>query len=131
MPLQRLLSIVSAWSPPTPPFWCGEATHTGWGTDSPLASSSFSQRGDSKDCILSLRSVCHYRRTAVQAGVQTSGLSYPLLTYQSSRMMVWFMRSTSSVGLGVIRRGSELVHTIQLTEVCNKMACKGLPLITD
>ena len=36
-----------------------------------------------------------------------------------------------TIGLSMVRRGSQLLHSIQFTEVCYHMARKGLPLITD
>ena len=36
-----------------------------------------------------------------------------------------------AIGLSMVRQGSQLLHPIQLTEVCYNMACEGLPLITD
>ena len=81
--------------------------------------------------FLSLRNVCHCRWTAVPAGVQTSRAFLSSANLPIIRINGLVHALDLSVGLGVIRRGSELVHTIQLTEVCNKMACKGLPLITD
>ena len=36
-----------------------------------------------------------------------------------------------TIGLSMVRRGSQLLHPIQLTEVCYHMAYKGLPLIAD
>ena len=36
-----------------------------------------------------------------------------------------------TIGLSMVRQGSQLLHPIQLTEVCYDMAHKGLPLITD
>ena len=36
-----------------------------------------------------------------------------------------------TIGLSMVRRGSQFLHSIQFTEVCYHMARKGLPLITD
>ena len=36
-----------------------------------------------------------------------------------------------TIGLSMVRRGSQLLHPIQITEVCYNMAREGLPLITD
>ena len=36
-----------------------------------------------------------------------------------------------TIGLSMVRQGSQLLHSIQFTEVCYDMACGGLPLITD
>ena len=36
-----------------------------------------------------------------------------------------------AIGLSMVRGGSQLLHSIQFTEVCYNMACEGLPLIPD
>ena len=36
-----------------------------------------------------------------------------------------------TVGLSMVGRGSQLLPSVQVAEVCNNMACEGLPLITD
>ena len=36
-----------------------------------------------------------------------------------------------AIGLSMVRRGSQLLHPIQLTEVCYNMAHEGGPVITD
>ena len=36
-----------------------------------------------------------------------------------------------TISLSMVRQSSELLYPIQFTEVCNQVACKGLPLITD
>ena len=36
-----------------------------------------------------------------------------------------------AIGLSMVWQGSQLLHPVQFTDVCNDVACKGLPLITD
>ena len=36
-----------------------------------------------------------------------------------------------TIGLSMVRQGSQLLHSIQFTEVCYNMAREGLPLISD
>ena len=72
----------------------------------------------------------HYKPTAAQADVWTSRLSILFqLTDHAYDRLIHALNLT--IGLSMVRRDSQLLHSIQFTEVRYNMACEGLPLITD
>ena len=71
----------------------------------------------------------HCRLTAALAGAQTNGLSHPPpVSNHSNNGLVYPLHLP--ISLGMIRRGTELLHTIQLRGL-HDLAHEGFPLITD
>ena len=72
----------------------------------------------------------HYKPTTAQADFGPAG--FPILLKLTDHVYDRLIHALDlTIGLSMVRQGSQLLHFVQFTEVCYNMACEGLPLITD